>query len=808
MNRLGAETSPYLLQHADNPVHWWAWGEEALAEAKRTNRPILLSVGYAACHWCHVMAHESFESPEVAAVMNELFVNIKVDREERPDVDAIYMQALQLLGEHGGWPLTMFCTPDGEPFWGGTYFPYPARYGRPSFVDVLQGVSQAFHDKPQDVETNRAGLLKALQQKAVNKAIEIKGEGPLIPLELLDQIADRLAEECDPVWGGFGQAPKFPSPYVFEMIWRAWLRDRTSARLFDAVTVTLDRMCQGGIYDHLGGGFARYATDNEWLIPHFEKMLYDNAQLIDLLTLVWQETKSPLYAPRIAETCDWVLREMVAEGGGFAATYDADSEGVEGKFYVWDEAEIDAVLGADAAFFKQVYDVTPQGNWEHHTILHRNRRPRSWSDAEEQRLAGLRARLKAVRDKRVWPGWDDKVLADWNGLMIAALANAAAVFQRDDWLAAAVRAWRFVMDRCATRTAGCSIPIAPASACIAARSTTTPTWRAPASRCSRRPARRAISTRRRRWSPCSTGISPIPTAGGYFITADDAADLIVRNKHCHDNAVPAGNGTLVGVFARLWVLTGEATWHDKARRQVAAFAGELEGNFFPLMTLLNGYELLQSATELVIVGDPDDPATEALRRAVYDKSLPNKIVRRLAPGTPLPPSHPAAGKGLVGGKPALYVCRNMTCEAPITDPAQLVVSKGPALRRDRTGGDRFPQFPQFPQAPRKSGTSIAGMAHAAEQAIDNGRVRRSSGLQSVRLSGEWASVDPLRVSVDRDKPQHCSGTSSAFSTTDFLYTAKDELFFGLIVVGSHCQQSASELLAVEDCGQCAGDIAR
>ena len=341
MNRLSAETSPYLLQHAKNPVDWWAWGEEALAEARRTDRPILLSVGYAACHWCHVMAHESFESPEVAAVMNELFVNIKVDREERPDVDAIYMQALHILGEQGGWPLTMFCTPDGEPFWGGTYFPYPARYGRPSFIDVLQGVAQAFRDKPQDIETNRAGLLKALHQKTANKAIEITGEGPLIPLTLLDRIAERLAGECDPVWGGFGQAPKFPSPYMFETIWRAWLRQRTNARLFDAVTVTLDRMCQGGIYDHLAGGFARYATDAEWLIPHFEKMLYDNAQLIDLLTLAWQETRSRLYATRIAETCDWVLREMVAEGDGFAATYDADSEGVEGKFYVWDEAEIE-----------------------------------------------------------------------------------------------------------------------------------------------------------------------------------------------------------------------------------------------------------------------------------------------------------------------------------------------------------------------------------------------------------------------------------------------------------------------------------
>ncbi|SKA27676.1 hypothetical protein SAMN02745126_04688 [Enhydrobacter aerosaccus] len=670
-NRLGDQTSPYLLQHAHNPVHWWPWGEEALAEAQRTNRPILLSIGYAACHWCHVMAHESFESPDVAAVMNELFVNIKVDREERPDVDAIYMQALHLLGEHGGWPLTMFCTPAGEPFWGGTYFPYPARFGRPSFVDVLRGVAQAWREKPQDIETNRTGLLKALREKATNKAVVASGDGPIIPLRLLDQIAARLADACDPVWGGFGQAPKFPSPYVFENIWRGWLRGRKEAKLFDAVTVTLDRMCQGGIYDHLGGGFARYATDEHWLIPHFEKMLYDNAQLVDLLTLAWQETKSPLYATRIAETCDWVLREMVAEGGGFAATYDADSEGVEGKFYVWDAAEIDAILGADdGAFFRQVYDVTPEGNWEHHNILHRNTSPALLGDAEERRLAALRAKVKAVRDKRVWPGWDDKVLADWNGLMIAALANVAAVFQRDDWLAAAVRAWRFVMDTMRdengrlfhSHRAGKRLHRGTlddyanmARAGIALFETTGEAHY-------RDETQALIGVLDRHFAD--------PQAGGYFITADDAADLIVRNKHCHDNAVPSGNGTLVGVFARLWILTADVVWREKAERQVEAFAGELQGNFFPLMTFLNGYETLHGATELVLVGAPGDPATEALRRAIYHKSLPNKIVRRLAPDALLPPDHPAAGKGLVNGKPALYVCRDMSCEAPVTEPSQ------------------------------------------------------------------------------------------------------------------------------------------
>jgi uncharacterized protein YyaL (SSP411 family) len=674
MNRLGSATSPYLLQHAGNPVHWWPWGEDALAEAQRTNRPILLSIGYAACHWCHVMAHESFESPEVAAVMNALFVNIKVDREERPDVDAIYMQALQIMGEPGGWPLTMFCTPKGEPFWGGTYFPTPARYGRPAFVDVLKGVAQTFRERPQDIETNRAGLLNGLRDRARNKAVEFQGDGPPFPLALLDQVANRIVQECDMTWGGFGQAPKFPSPYVFELLWRGWLRDRSNTKLRDAVTVTLDRMCQGGIYDHLAGGFARYATDNEWLIPHFEKMLYDNAQLLDLLCLVWQETKSPLYAARIAETCDWVLREMVAESGGFAASYDADSEGVEGKFYVWDAAEVDAVLGPeDGAFFRAAYDVASEGNWEHHSILHRNRAPTLLIDAEEQRLAALRARLKAVRDKRVWPGWDDKVLADWNGLMIEALANAAAVFQRDDWLAAAVRAWRFVMDTMRdeggrlfhSHRAGKRLHRGTLDdyACMARAGVAL--FEVTGDNRTLDEAQALVGVLDRHFADSENG--------GYFTTADDAADLIVRGKHCHDNAVPAGNGMLLGVFARLWVLTGEARWHDKALGQVAAFAGELESNFFPLTTLLNGYETLQSAVELVIVGDPSDPASEALRHAVYARSLPDKIVRRLSPMAALPSGHPATGKGLVGSRPALYVCRNLSCAAPVTDPAALAL---------------------------------------------------------------------------------------------------------------------------------------
>ncbi len=686
MNRLAGETSPYLLQHANNPVDWWPWGEAALAEAQRTDRPILLSVGYAACHWCHVMAHESFDSPEVAAVMNALFVNIKVDREERPDVDAIYMQALQIMGEQGGWPLTMFCTPRGEPFWGGTYFPHPARYGRPGFIDVLKGVAQAFREKPQDVETNRAALLEALRKRAVNKAVAFRGDGPPVPLGMLDEIADRIAARCDREWGGIGGAPKFPSPYLFEFLLRAWERGAMSGRvdleerlpLQDSFSVALQRMCDGGIYDHLGGGFARYATDNEWLIPHFEKMLYDNAQLIDLLCLHCSLYRHPSRVATIEQTCDWALREMVAEGGGFAASYDADSEGVEGKFYVWDAAEIDAILGPqDGPFFRQVYGVTPQGNWEHRNILHRKPSPEPYDRAKESRLVPLRARLKAMRDRRVWPGWDDKVLADWNGLMIAALANAGAMFERGDWLAAARRAWHFIMNtmrdgegrlyhsyRAGKRLHRGTLDdyANMARAAVALFEVT-----GEASYIVE--AEALIAVLDRHFADAG--------AGGYFTTADDAVDLIVRGKHCHDNAVPAGNGTLLGVFVRLWILTGDRRWHAKALRQFSAFAGELESNFFPLMTLMNGYELMQSAVELVLVGDFDAPETEALRRAIYDACIPNKIVRRLRPGASVPPGHPAEGKGVVKGKPALYVCRNMRCDPPITDPDEVGYIRAP-----------------------------------------------------------------------------------------------------------------------------------
>ncbi len=670
-NRLSGETSPYLLQHADNPVAWWPWGDEALAEARRSNRPILLSVGYAACHWCHVMAHESFEDETTAAVMNELFVNIKVDREERPDIDQIYQQALALLGEQGGWPLTMFLTPAGEPFWGGTYFPSEQRYGRPAFTDVLRTVARVHAEEPEKINNNVVALKEALGKMSTPQA------GGGVRPELLDQIAERLLREIDRVHGGFGQAPKFPSTYIFELLWRAWLRgDRQNANFREAVEITLDRMSQGGIYDHLGGGFARYSTDPYWLAPHFEKMLYDNAQLIDLLTLAWQETGSALYRQRVEETVAWVEREMIAGGGehprgGFAATFDADSEGEEGKFYVWSEAEIDAVLGADAALFKHHYDVSAEGNWEHSNILNRNKRPALTDEQTEAKLAAARLKLKAVRDLRIWPGWDDKVLADWNGLMIAALAKASRAFGQPHWLELAQDAFAFVRDhmtgedgrlRHAWRQ-GTSKHRATLDdyanmirAALALHETT---------------GEMAYLDQAKSWTAVADRHYWDADNGGYYFTADDAADLILRAKNANDNAVPSGNGTMLANLMRLFLLTGDDAFRRRAEAQQAAFAGELQRNFFPLTTFLNASDFLDRSIQLVIAGEPGAADAEGLADAAWSVSQPNLLVHYAAADRTLPTLHPAYGKGKVAGKAAAYVCRGQTCSLPITDPEQL-----------------------------------------------------------------------------------------------------------------------------------------
>jgi len=680
-NRLADETSPYLLQHKDNPVAWQPWGEVAFERARNDNKPILLSVGYAACHWCHVMAHESFESPEIAALMNELFVNIKVDREERPDVDTIHQTALALLGQQGGWPLTMFLTPDGEPFWGGTYFPPTARFGRPGFPDVLRSVDQAHRDKPESVAKNVSALKEALAKLSQNQP------GDVISLPAIDQAAQALAREVDPFYGGLGGAPKFPQPTILKLLWQAWKRSKQEP-FRTAVDLTLTQMCQGGIYDHLGGGFARYSVDERWLVPHFEKMLYDNAQMIDLLTWAWQDNKSPLYEQRVRETVAWTLREMLAAThaiaagsdpgaladearcGAFASTLDADSEGEEGRFYTWDAAEVSHLLGEESDVFSKTYDVTADGNWEGKTILNRSAKLELGDPAIESSLVEQRAILFSERAQRVWPGWDDKVLADWNGLMIAALARAAPVFGEPAWLAAAERAFAFVagalcVDGRLNHSWRHGVLKHPATLddyalmCEAALALHQATGRAD------------YLAQAEDWLETVERHYADPAGGGYFLTADDTKQLIVRTKTAHDNATPAGNGVLAGVFARLHYLTGKERYRERAEAVVSAFSGELNRYFSSFASLINASELLQSAVQLVVIGPQEDPATQALTRAAYDLSLPMLVLQRIAPDDSLPASHPAAGKGMKDGKATAYVCRGPTCSLPITTADEL-----------------------------------------------------------------------------------------------------------------------------------------
>ncbi len=665
-NVLDQEASPYLLQHKDNPVHWQPWGEAAFETAARENRPVLLSVGYAACHWCHVMAHESFESPATADLMNQLYVNIKVDREERPDIDTIYQHALALLGQHGGWPLTMFLTPKGRPFWGGTYFPPDSRFGRPAFADVLQHIHRLFTAEPDKVAKNEAAIQQALEGLS---RPDPQVEAPSLSFEVLDRVAEHLKDLVDFEHGGIRGAPKFPQCSLFGFLWQAWARSGTEDYR-NAVVVTLEQMCQGGIYDHLGGGFARYSTDEVWLAPHFEKMLYDNAQLLELLLAAWRETRQPLFESRVRETVEWIEREMVAEGGGFAATLDADSEGEEGRFYVWSEAEIDAALGTEATAFKAAYDVRPGGNWEGNTILNRSARPEFGSDAEEAALAAARARLLAVRGGRVRPGWDDKVLADWNGLMIAALAEAAATFAEPGWLNTARRGFDFVAAEMADgarlwhshrqgrarHTAFIDDYANMARAGLALHEVTGEA----------RYLDHAIawvgSADRHYWDA---------EHGGYFFTADDAPSLIVRTRSASDNATPAGNGVMVGVLARLYHLTGEARYRERAEAVIAGFIDALGRNVVGLTSLMSSYAFLERAVQIAVVGPPERPATAALMQAAFDSPVSCRIVTALAPGTALPQAHPASGKTMVDGQPAAYVCVGPVCSQPHTDAEAL-----------------------------------------------------------------------------------------------------------------------------------------
>ncbi len=661
-NRLTDEASPYLLQHRDNPVAWWPWGPDAFAEAQRTDRPVLLSIGYAACHWCHVMAHESFEDDAIAALMNELFVNIKVDREERPEIDQIYMAALHALGEQGGWPLTMFLTPDAEPFWGGTYFPPEDRYGRPGFPRVLNEIARVYRDERHKIASATEPLIRHLK-------VQPPATDLTLDRELLDKAADQLLGLMDLERGGTQGAPKFPQTGLFECLWRTGLRTGTD-RFTAAIHTTLSAICQGGIYDHIGGGFARYSVDAEWLVPHFEKMLYDNGQLIALLTAAADGAHAPLYRDRIEATIDWLVRDMREPGSGFASSLDADSEGVEGKYYVWTPEEVRAVLDAPAAdLVLSTYDITPAGNFEGRSIPNRLRSSEPLPAKDEATLAEARAALLAERTIRIAPAKDDKILADWNGLAIAAIALAGFRFGRPDWtelaadVYAAVRRNLMREDRFAHARRGERV-VFPGLATDYAfmikaaldlhTATFDPAYLADAE------AWPATLDRHHR------------EAGGalYFLPADDADDLIVRPRSDRDDATPSASGTMAANLIRLWRLTGRDTYRADADAILEDAAALVATNLFASASYLNALDLRLGAVDVAIVAPTADDAG-ALLDAVRRVWTPNLVVSLHDPSRPIPEGHPAHGKTMEDGRPTAYVCRGTVCSLPVTGADEL-----------------------------------------------------------------------------------------------------------------------------------------
>ena len=674
-NELKDAASPYLIQHKDNPVHWRMWGLAALDEAKRLDRPILLSIGYAACHWCHVMAHESFEDEEVAAVMNELFVNVKVDREERPDLDQVYMSALHALGEQGGWPLTMFLTPEGEAFWGGTYFPKEARYGRPGFVSVLRQIARIYRAEPEKVAKNVAALRNAL---LATKPTPASGE---ITRATLDHYAKRLQGSFDPVNGGLRGAPKFPNPPILELLWRHATRNRDAISR-GAVLHTLRQMCRGGIYDQLGGGFARYSVDERWLVPHFEKMLYDNAQLLELLSLAFRETGEAIFEAAVRDTVAWLGREMRVEGGAFCASLDADSEGVEGKFYVWRYEEIEETLGPDdAAFFARHYDAHPDGNWadEHHdaaVIILNRLKGEPAAAQDERRVARLRAKLLERRSLRQRPSLDDKVLADWNGLAIAALVNAGLSFGEPFWIEMARAAFGFIIGHMLRQEDDGGVRLGhsyrkgmlvfPGIASDYAAMMRAALALAEAS---------ALDEARRLCDLAKSFAAALEKhhvdgrTGYLAIAADDARDVVIRLQPTVDEAVPNAHGLYAQALLKLASLSGDAKMRERADRLIATLDSAMLTNPYGHASLLNAIDQRLGEVEIVILGEGEESG--ALRDAALGTPFLNRTVRLAAMTAgseqfPEIAAHPR-------DKPAAFACTEGRCSLPATRPEEIAL---------------------------------------------------------------------------------------------------------------------------------------
>ena len=673
-NRLAHETSPYLLQHAENPVDWHPWGLEALERARREDRPILLSIGYAACHWCHVMEHESFEDEATAQLMNEHFVNIKVDREERPDIDSIYMQAVQALTGHGGWPMTVFLTPDRVPFFAGTYFPNVERHGMPSFARVLRAVADAYRTRRADV----AKTTEQVRQLFAASTLPARSGGPLTPA-LLDRAFRGLAEQYDETHGGFGSAPKFPAAMALDHLVRYWARTGESKALRMAMD-SFRAMARGGIHDQIGGGFARYAVDDRWLVPHFEKMLYDNALIATLGVHLWQATHDEEVGRVTRDTLDWALREMLASDGGFYSSLDADTEGHEGRFYIWTPAEIAAAVGevAEASLVTEYWGATAEGNFEGANILQVAHDPASFATRHGLTLDHLasvleraRAALYAARARRVWPARDDKILAAWNGLMLRAVALAARVLRDERYRVQAVRTGEFLF-RALVRNGRVFRSYKDGAARI-------PGFLEDHAALGLAALALYELTFDRVWLDRATMLAERSVesfwdgaTGAFFDTPRDQEDLVSRPRDATDNATPSGTSLACDLLVRLAELR-----HDAEMRRQAAFVLETIAEPMAHYPSAFGHALqvadmlVHGAVELAIVGDPGASDFDSLVRVAAERYVPALVLAGGSPGqgTAVPL---LADRPVVEGRATAYVCRDFTCDAPVTTPEALV----------------------------------------------------------------------------------------------------------------------------------------
>lgn len=659
-NILSTETSPYLLQHAGNPVHWRPWGAAALADAREDDRLILVSVGYAACHWCHVMAHESFEDPDVAAVMNRLFVNIKIDREERPELDQIFMAALTATGEQGGWPLTMFLTPEGKPFWGGTYYPRHARYGRPGFIQVIEAVHGAWSSKRADLvesaDTLSAHIASQLGVSVAPRAIDRR---------VIDDYADRVAGLFDMDKGGIRGAPKFPNAPLMNVIRLAYLSNRNPDHR-GAVIHSLAEMLKGGIYDHVGGGLCRYSTDSDWLVPHFEKMLYDNAQLIDFCGWAYAETGDNLFRVRIEETISWLFREMMGPSGAFSSSLDADSEGEEGRFYTWNRSGVESILEADAPDFLAAYRLTAPSEWPGAPILALPPRIPVDERIFSPPFDDYRRRLFRAREARERPGRDDKILVDWNGLAISAIARAARQLGRPDWLKGANQAYRFITesmgeDRRLPHSILGDRKLFPAlSSDYAAMITASLSLFEANADSEYIDGARHFARELDRWYGDGSG--------GHFLTASDAGDVPIRIRGDADDAMPSATAQIVAALARLAILTGDQEIADRAHRAAEAAFGRATDQLYGQAGILSSIAALIDSKKLVTV---DEPGSSAFARVADAYPDPRRVDVRLSVGS----KNSAAS--LPGGTlpdlslPGAWLCSAQICLPVISEPTEL-----------------------------------------------------------------------------------------------------------------------------------------